>query len=972
MKRYCLLLLCIFSGAFAIEKSLDPPRAPQSRHEGGALDEQPVTSLTIQRDTVKCILRWQPPEGQHYWVVTASSSAAMTVADTLGITPDTFFVVSDALGFPSARFFMVSGIDLPQPVDTVLTIENFENEPTLMSIAGEDDEPSDYEFIDTDAYGGTVHSLRLFGNTWKRETIAPRQVEFNSQWSFGCKLITRGEVQAIGFADSANYLYYIIWGKEAPQSLYWITTYEGFFDDDVWTRVDLPIGEDWVGRFGYEPRITELRYVNDNDTTIQNGEWLIDEIVDVTNGLKDDPTAAFEWTWIADPHPDSMQISFHSMSYDLDSPALSHRWSFGDGAFSYEVNPTHTYLGNSQYTVTLTVSDSDGGEAWTGVMIFDSVVTQRRNMWMAFTGDVMIGRGYENSGGIIDTWGVDTIFTGTKRLLESADIASINLEVPLTTATTAHPTKGIVMKANPNSVSGLVNAGIDFATLANNHAYDYLDAGLLQTLHVLDSVGIVNNGSNMTDLLARRPEFVSGNGLSVAMLSMSDRTGSYNNVQPFLDAGRSRPGFAMWNRSAIEATVPQADTLADFTVLNIHSGSEYSLSPILSQPAALDPLGDEDMLFELIPDTLERQLRQYSIDLGADIVICHHPHIMQGFEVHAGKLIAHSLGNYVFDLNYAETMPTVIVRAHFDEWDGVDSAYVYPVYIDRWIPRQARGALARNMLDYESEMSRRLDTWLLRAPGADSAEVIWDTTTVALLDSQWTDTLTLSQSGATWFSLPTKLRGEGYMVLAEVLEPAGCEVRFGREKMWFGNMEDEGCNGWLLNSADEGYFADSVHSGLRSIRLRRAFNQPGNVVTNNEHRIPINTSLEHSLSGWLMTQGAGDCSYQVQFWNARSGGTNLGQVNIGAVLTGNNSWTYRHDALAFPGGTSFLVIRASLNNPTTGTGYAWFDDTALIEWQPWHAAPDSAGFPNDYHFLQVRSSTAQTQAVIRYTTRCGE
>ena len=108
-------------------------------------------------------------------------------------------------------------------------------------------------------------------------------------------------------------------------------------------------------------------------------------------------------------------------------------------------------------------------------------------------------------------------------------------------------------------------------------------------------------------------------------------------------------------------------------------------------------------------------------------MINHHPHVIQGFEVYNGKLIAHSMGNYTFDLNYPECLPTVVLQTHFTADVGVDEAIIHPVYLDHWIPRPCTGELARQLLLYESELTYAFDTWLVRNPGEDSARIIWDT-----------------------------------------------------------------------------------------------------------------------------------------------------------------------------------------------------------------------------------------------------
>lgn len=959
-RRFSTIALGISLTTLCVLFSLATPRGPRR-----SLDEE-STLLSILRTDSGFSLQWFPVDTLHYWCVTFSREQSMDDLDTLAITTDTFFVYNDLEGLYDLGFFRVDPIDIVPPPPSTDVIQSFDEVPILFSVAGEDSDPGAFSVDSTDYFGTSGQSLRMFGNTWKRNVISPRHVDSTSVWAVAMKLNRLGEIHAFGVADSANYMYYVVWGREAPQSLYYITTYEGYFGDSAWVDIEFPIGEDWQGRFGYQPNITELRFVNDNDTVAIDGEALFDAVRDVSHAQPLNPETSFLWSVIDRSNPDSIRVAFHSFAYDLDSPVLDHWWNFGDGTTTSELHPVHTFPTHSRFPVTLSVTDDQERTSWFAETLVDTPVTTTRDMWFAFTGDVILGRGYENGGGIIETWGVDTIFEPTLSWIQAADLTSMNLECPLTTASERHPTKGIVFKSRPQNVSGLVNAGIDFVTLANNHVYDYLEAGMNETMYVLDSVGIVNNGSGMDDEQARKLKILSSSGISFGMLSFSDRTGSYNNYQPFLDAGRSRAGFAMWNRGAIDATIEEARQLTDFVIVNTHSGSEYSLAPILGMQYEYDPDGDEDMILELIPDTLERQMRHYAIDMGAEMVIAHHPHIIQGFEVYSGKLIAHSLGNFVFDLTYAETMPSVILRTHVNGDTGVDQAIVVPVYINHWIPQPARGELARNILDYETEMSRRLDTWLIRQPGADSAFIVFDTTQVQHFEVAFTDTLPVFAQGSFWQSLPMKLDPTGYVVSGAISNAADCQVRFGREALYFGNMENEGANDWQLNSGDEGYALDTVHSGTRSIRLRRVSGNPNNVVANIENRMLIQPGQNYSMYGWMKTSNALAAGYQIQYYGGRSGGTPLGQVDIGPLMSGTFDWTLKHDELALPGGTYFLLIRMTLNAPAAGTGYAWFDDASLIQWDGWTNAPASLPFPNDYHYVQVRSATNIGEAEFEY------
>ncbi|MBU1707265.1 CapA family protein, partial [bacterium] len=490
--------------------------------------------------------------------------------------------------------------------------------------------------------------------------------------------------------------------------------------------------------------------------------------------------------------------------------------------------------------------------------------------------------------------------------------------------------------------------------------------GLQETIYILDTAGVAYTGAGMNDLLARRTRFLSCDGVSIAMLCFSDRTGSYNNYQPFLDAGRSRAGFAMWNRSTIEATVPEAVSLADFTVLSVHSGSEYKTQPQIMMQTGLPAWDPEVIIFDVVPDTTERLLRQYAIENGADLVVTHHPHVIQGFEVYQGKLIAHSMGNFVFDLSYAECFPSLILHTHFSAENGIDEAIVHPVYIDNWIPQHAAGGLGRAILDYESEMSRRLDTWLVRQPGEDSARIIWDTTLVSRSGSEWTDTLTLADDDGWWISDAHKMQGDGYPVSVEIFSPVGAEVRVGRDMLWFGNMEDEGADEWYLSNDHETYNEDYYVSGARSVRIQNESSSPWDYESNLRHRKSIDDDLEWSFVGWMMTQNAGNSMIEIEYWTQRGGGTQLGRPTIGDVLTGDNSWTYMSADLDVPSGTNFYDVYMHHFQPSSGTGYAYFDDLALIQWEDWQSSSTAIPFPSDFTYLQVRVSSPGAQAIVHY------
>ena len=964
MMKRAIFLLCLFLLSFGLATARDMQRPIRHPHRKALparhLDEESAIALTITLYSGNILLNWHGFPDVPNWAVLRSASPMMASAETLAVTPNSSWTDTGVLLVTGNFFYQVLPLFEQPPPDSVIIIEDFETgSVTLLSIDGQDDDPSDWEVIDWDTYNGSDYALRLFGDTWKKEEIEPIALEFNTIWQVAMKLDRLGEVHAIGIADSLNFMRYTIWGSEMPESQNWIPVYEGWFEEDTWIPIYLPVGEDWHGRFGYLPRIREVQYINDNDYTSPEGRVLYDEIRDVTGALPYPPEADFNWSFLSGAPAGSVRVQFNSAAYDPDSPVLEHVWDFGDGQLSTLQHPEHIYREHSRYSVTLTVTDDTDNVDWYTEVVEDPPVTQTGDFRFAFVGDITLGRG-------LNGWDVEPIFDPTRHLTEPLELAHCNMESPLTTATTQHPTKGICFKADPDMVAGIKYAGFDFACLANNHILDYMEDGLQETQYVLDTAGIAHTGCGMNDLLARRTRFISCEGISIAMLCFSDRTGSYNNYQPFLDAGRSRAGFAMWNRSAIEATVPEAVSLADFTVLSVHSGSEYKTQPQILMQTGLPDWDPEVIIFDVVPDTTERLLRQYAIENGADLVVTHHPHVIQGFEVYQGKLIAHSMGNFVFDLSYAECFPSLILHTHFSSENGIDEANVHAAYLDSWIPQHATGGLGRAVLDYESEMSRRLDTWLVRQPGEDSARIIWDTTLVSRTGNEWTDTLTLSDDDGWWISTAYKMQGDGYPVSVEIISPGGAEVRVGREMLWFGNMEDEGSSEWNLSNDHETYNEDYYVSGARSVRIQNEYDSPWDYESNLHHRKSMDDDLSWSFVGWIMTQNAGNSMIEIEYWTQRGGGTELGRPTIGNVLTGDNSWTFMSADLDVPNGTNFYDVFVHHFQPTSGTGYAYFDDLALIQWEDWQSSTVAVLFPSDFTYLQVRTSSPESQAVVHY------
>lgn len=862
-----------------------------------------------------------------------------------------------------------------------VVVEDFESGYVdLLSYSDEDQHPNSWSLDSVVTHNNSFRSLKLWGNTWKLERIAPVVLDTGDVWRVAACIQSVGEIQGFGLVDSANSLLFSFAGTEELNPDQWVTVYQGAFPLSTWNLYYLTVADEWLSRFGYLPTITGMVFVNDRDNN-PSAVIYFDDIVDMTDEVPPVPHVEISYTmgdvyWNASRQK-SVDVQFFSSVTGTDTAGCMYRWQFGDGAISTQRNPQHTFLveDDHPYTVVLEVTTPAGRLGYASCQIIVDAGPTSFPITLNFVGDVMMARGYEAAGGIIPTHGVNAIFTPTLSYLGSvADISVANLECPLANTGTAHPTKPIVFRSSPANASGLVYAGIDVVTLANNHILDYGLAGLQQTQATLRQRGILFSGAGVDAYEARRPVFRSVKGTSFAFLACSDRTGQYNNYQPFLDAGENKPGFANLTEYNLTRDIGEARRGADLVVVQMHAGREYSTSPGIqpgSTPQPEDGYGDEeyDPAFRS-PLASDRSIRRYAIDAGADVVICHHPHIIQGFEVHQGKLIAHSLGNFVFDLGYAETFPSMILDAQVNA-SGFSRFTLTPVYIDDYIPRRAQGELGLHILDYLAMRSRELGTTLVVDRTGVQADIILDTLTLWPRNISGIRTLPLQLSSGWWTSKPERLPRSGSISAITNISPGGVwYYRLGRDVVWNGNFEDEGSTLWLLDASDERYDSTTAHSGRRSLLQRRTVGA-STISTNLENRLPVSPGpAGYSVCGWIKTENGRNATVKAKFYSTRYG-VEIGSGDMGSNVSGTTGWSFSSGDFTSPTGANFLDMQLESTGPTTGTGYVWFDDVSFVEWTEWRLYNPAEEFstPNDIYWLQVRTSTSTPAATVTYNER---
>jgi len=250
-------------------------------------------------------------------------------------------------------------------------------------------------------------------------------------------------------------------------------------------------------------------------------------------------------------------------------------------------------------------------------------------------GDIMLGGTAEE---IMLKNGYDYPFKHTRHLLSNADIVIGNLEGPLTSSETPQISdKQYLFRSPPQAVSpALRRAGFNAMNLANNHILDYGMNGMNETIQFLDQFGITSVGAGQNLSEARAGRIIRTAHGDVALLGYS-----LTFPEAFWATG-TRPGTAFGHRKQIVEDIQRLSQQADYVVVSFHWGREKSETLRPYQP----------------------RLARAAIDAGADIVLGHHPHILQAIEAYKHGLIIYSLGNYVFGSYSQDARNSVVARIY--------------------------------------------------------------------------------------------------------------------------------------------------------------------------------------------------------------------------------------------------------------------------------------------------------------------
>lgn len=215
-------------------------------------------------------------------------------------------------------------------------------------------------------------------------------------------------------------------------------------------------------------------------------------------------------------------------------------------------------------------------------------------------------------------------FQNVQPVFAQDDLTIVNMEGTLTEETTREP-KQFAFKGDAEYAKILTAGAVETANLANNHSFDYGKKSYEDTITALEAEGISSFGYERTAVMDIK-------GVKVGLAGVYELAEHIDCKQDLLD-----------NIASLK------EQGAQIIIVSFHWGQEK----------------------ENVPSDVQVELAHAAVDNGADLVLCHHPHVLQGIEEYKGKNIVYSLGNFCFGGNSAPSdMDTMIFQQTFTVKDG--------------------------------------------------------------------------------------------------------------------------------------------------------------------------------------------------------------------------------------------------------------------------------------------------------------
>lgn len=261
---------------------------------------------------------------------------------------------------------------------------------------------------------------------------------------------------------------------------------------------------------------------------------------------------------------------------------------------------------------------------------------------LLFLGDIMLSRSVAAK--TVAAGDYKHPFLEAVDTLREADLVFGNLEGPISSR---GKNQGSIysFRADPQMVEGLTYAGIDGLSLANNHIWDWGRDALIDTVSILDEVGIKSVGAGANYEEANKPALFEVGKAKIAVLAYTDL------LPQSMEALAETPGLSDFDLDAIKTTINILVKEGNLVVVSLHWGDEY----------------------EVLANASQREMARSLIDAGASLIVGHHPHVVQELEQYGNGWVAYSLGNFIFDQSFSkETMEGAALKVRLERGKIVD------------------------------------------------------------------------------------------------------------------------------------------------------------------------------------------------------------------------------------------------------------------------------------------------------------
>lgn len=516
-------------------------------------------------------------------------------------------------------------------------------------------------------------------------------------------------------------------------------------------------------------------------------------------------------------------------------------------------------------------------------------------------------------------------------LFQLAEFATVNLETPVTNNLVEyHSNKDYVFFTLPQSLEVFATLGVHYVNLGNNHVFDYLTQGLIDTLQNLDDYGLANSGAGLTVADAFRPYRETLGGSDYSFISATSVDGIENPplYVAAIDAetGEEKGGAAnLQETERVKAVISGEREAGYLPIVQWHTGAEYTYWPT----------------------DYARERMSLALQSGAALVVSHHPHVAQGFAFEAEHLIVEGLGNLCFDQARHETMLGLLSTVDLDG-EALVEARGIPVYLEDFRPRPIAGELSRLLLRRIAEQSENAHVVIENNWGHVVASE-------PPLEERSLDlNVQVGATGNAVVDLRQHLHDTESIVSASAAEGVG-SLQAGEDLLLYGDFEDWDIDEdnfelgrWDITGPSSYPCLHEPHRGaaaLCSYRSSRS-DSVSSIAFRNRVRVLGEAigmpNKDLSFVGYARADNAGAFNVEMRYY-ASEGEREFGEEIVLDSPGGDFDWQwFTHDldlppdedsgdlTVNSPHALRFFIRH---NPPAEGRGIARFDDLAIVSWR---------------------------------------